>query len=152
MPLIRRQFVTIVEFNKLEQRVKKIEDNLGIQTQGRSVAYDFDSDNEEEERDKKFVNLYVEPDLFTDNINSFNKNSIPKHPDLSYAGHKTIIFICIHLHNQVVNQPKKHNTASTSEFGEIVTNEDLQVTMMTVIRSTKRNSLQTRDKQSLIKS
>ena len=67
---------------------------------------------------KKFINLYVEPDLFTDNVNSFNKNSIPKHPDLSYAGHKTFIFIRIHLHNQVVNQPKKHNTASTSEFGE----------------------------------
>ena len=80
MPLIGRQFVRITEFNKLEQRVKKIEDNLGIQIQGRAVdttsisrsnpADDFDYDREEEEREKKFINLYIEPDLFTDNINN----------------------------------------------------------------------------------
>lgn len=102
MPLIGRQFVTIAEFNKLEQRVKKIEDNLGIQTTQGRAAIEYDSDKEEEEREKKFIHLYIEPDLFTDNINSFNKNSVPKYPDLSYAGHKTLIFIRIHLHNQVV--------------------------------------------------
>ena len=75
-------------------------------------------DKEEEEREKKFMNLYVEPDLFTDNINSFNKNFIPQYPDITYAGHKTFIFIRIHLHNQVITQPKMHNTATTSEFGE----------------------------------
>ena len=63
MPLIGRQFVRITEFNKLEQRVKKLEDNLGIQTQGRAVdatsisrsnpVDDSDSDREEEEREKK---------------------------------------------------------------------------------------------------
>ena len=124
MPLIGRQFVRITEFNKLEQRVKKI----GIQIQGRAVdttsisrsnpADDFDYDREEEERDKKFINLYIEPDLFTDNINNFNKNFIPKYPDITYAGHKTFIFIRIHLHNQVITKPKMHNTATTSEFGE----------------------------------
>ncbi len=41
MPLIGRQFVTIVEFNKLEQRVKRIESNLGIQTQGRAAVEDY---------------------------------------------------------------------------------------------------------------
>ena len=91
MPLIGRPFVRITEFNKLEQRVKKLEDNLGIQTQ-RAVdttsisrsnpADDSDSDREEEEREKKFINLYIEPDLFTDNINNFNKNFIPKYPDI----------------------------------------------------------------------
>jgi len=128
MPLIGRQFVTIVEFNKLEQRVKRIESNLGIQTQGRAAVEDYviakqsdttyDSDKEEEEREKKFTYLYIEPDLFTDNIISFNKKSIPKYPDLTYAGYKTFIFIRIHLHNQVVTNPKKHNTATMSEFGE----------------------------------
>ena len=128
MPLIGRQFVRITEFNKLEQRVKKLEDNLGIQTQGRAVDVtsisrsnpvdDSDSDREEEEREKKFINLYIEPDLFTDNINNFNKNFIPKYPDITYAGHKTFIFIRIHLHNQVITKPKMHNTATTSEFGE----------------------------------
>ncbi|MBP1527566.1 MAG: hypothetical protein H9Q66_06575, partial [Spiroplasma ixodetis] len=129
MPLIGRQFVRITEFNKLEQRVKRIEDNSGIQIQAdiaadatrisrSNPADDSDSDKEEEEKEKKLINLYIEPDFFTDNINSFNKNSIPKYPDLSYAGHKTFIFIRIHLHNQVITKPKKHNTATTSEFGE----------------------------------
>lgn len=116
MPRIGRQFVTINEFNKLEQRVKRIEDNLGIQqTQSRAIIDDDIS--EEEERDKRIINLYVEPELITSNVISFDKNWIPKNPDLSYAGNKTFLYIRIH---QVITKPKKINTSAFSEFGEYV--------------------------------
>ena len=70
MPLIGRQFVRITEFNKLEQRVKKLEDNLGIQTQGRAVdatsmrqhkltdVSDISRSNPVDEKVSDFINHY----------------------------------------------------------------------------------------------
>lgn len=62
-----RKFVTITEFNKLEQRVRKIENNLNIQSQP-IINDSFDSDKEEEKNVKISFHLYFELDLFTNHV------------------------------------------------------------------------------------
>jgi hypothetical protein len=119
----KRQFVTLVEFDDLEYRVKRIEEKLGLKTQERAVSNDNEFEFPDEE-ERKRISLYVDQDLFTENVSNFDKSWLPKYSgtDLSYAGsNKTFIFIRIHIHNQnTIAQPKKLTKSSISEFGEAI--------------------------------
>ena len=59
-----RQFVTLQEFENLESRVKRIEENLGLKTQGRAISNDNEFEFPDEE-ERKRISLYIDKDLFT---------------------------------------------------------------------------------------
>lgn len=115
-----RQFATLSEFNYLEQRVKKIEDTLGLKTPLKEhipTDDDFESPDEEE---RKIISIFMEQDLFPNNVDSFDKSSLPKYTNLNYAGsNKTIIFIRI-LFGKRSGDLRTLATSLKNEFGETV--------------------------------
>lgn len=111
-----RQFVNIQEYNDLEQRVTTIEKHLGLKSQSKSAPF-FDDPPQPME-------IYMEQDLFTDHVDTFHMNSLPKYPDLSTGKVDRItVFIRIHLHNQEISKPKGNLELSknfSSEQVEII--------------------------------
>ena len=75
-----KKFATVDEFNHFAKSKKKIERTFGLKVTSHCKVYeDFESPDEEE---RKIISIYMEQELFANNVDTFDLSSLPKYTDL----------------------------------------------------------------------